>query len=1399
MAEGPIQGLSIGLGLDTTGIDQGLKQLKPKLAMVNSEMKANMSAFDKGEKSVNKYETQLTGLNKKLELQKSATAAAKAEYEKMVAQHGEGSRQAERAATAYNNEVASVNNLERHVNSLTDELRQFQTEQDAANSGMGRLGSSLDNVGGKVSAIGGKMTSAGKGLSMGLTAPIMAFGAAGIAAFNEVDEAIDTVITKTGATGAAAEVLTENFRTVAKRVPQDLQSVGDAIGEVNTQFGFMGKELEDASELMLQFADINGTDVTAASIASKQAIEAYGLANSDLNSVLDSVTKTAQDTGQSVDDLFDKATKGAPQIKALGLNFAEGTALIGGFEKAGVDSGAALSSLSKAQVNFAKDGKTLEEGLNDTIKSIMNAKSETDALTTASEIFGTKGGPRMVDAIKRGTFNLEDFAGASEKAAGAVKNTFDETVDPIDQAAIAMNNAKLAMSEVGEVIQVALLPFMEKATSVLGNVADKFRGMSPEAKNATLMIGGIAAAAGPVLMVLGGLASSLGAVITFFGSAATAVSIMGTGVAAATPLIGGLASVFTVLTGPIGLGIAAVAGLTIAGVALYNHLKKDAIPEVDRFGDQVSESTKEALGGFFELSDGAQENLIDLRINGTAITEEMAAEMVGQYASMNEQIMGAMKSRHNEELQEMESFFAESQTLTSTREAEIVEERKKANQKAIEDQDFYENRVKAIMESALAEKRELTKSELDQIDAINKEMNENAVKYLSESEMEQKIIMERMVASAGDLNARQAAEVVKKSAEARDAVIADAEAKYDEVVAFAIRERDETGSISEEEAAAIIKSAEITRNTSVFHAEKMHEDVVGEAKLQAQEHVKLVDWSTGEILSKWDVYKNGVVERFRKTNEESLADFKRWGNNFSEWQKSVSESSKLLWDVWGKDLVVGFARSTSDALSKFKNWGGLLKSAGGSIMTILGNEMMGGLGKVVNGLIGGLNWVLDKLSVKKIPLWNVPKFGNNGGASGGGGGSRNAIAAYAHGTPGHPGGLALVGDGKGDNAGSELIHTPDGKLGLSPASNTLLDLPKGTTVLSAKETKRLFSPVPKYANGIGDIASHMWGAGKDLLQAGKAKVFDVFDYLTNPKKLLDIGLAAAGFKMPSAGGFIKDALSGGMNMVKNGALDFIKKQLADFGGSGQGFGSAFRKTSSFGFRFHPITGEPSMHNGDDYGAAPGTPIPAQAGGRVSQAGFHGIRGNFVRVKTGIMERIYQHNLRNLVGTGDTVKAGQYVGTVGSTGSSTGPHLHYEVLRNGRHINPKGLATGGMTTGFMTSTLHEEGYPEIVIPTAPHRRTDAMKLLALAGRKIAGGNDNNVIRPNQLPNAQGNDNSLMQKLLNATLEQNQLLLQIFQKDSSVYMDSDSVVGTIGNQMDTYFGNSTSNNAFLKGMK
>jgi murein DD-endopeptidase MepM/ murein hydrolase activator NlpD len=111
-------------------------------------------------------------------------------------------------------------------------------------------------------------------------------------------------------------------------------------------------------------------------------------------------------------------------------------------------------------------------------------------------------------------------------------------------------------------------------------------------------------------------------------------------------------------------------------------------------------------------------------------------------------------------------------------------------------------------------------------------------------------------------------------------------------------------------------------------------------------------------------------------------------------------------------------------------------------------------------------------------------------------------------------------------------------------------------------------------------------------------------------------------------------------------------------------------TSSFGMRFHPILGFSRMHQGIDYGAPMGTPIEAAAEGRVSFAGWHGGHGNYVQIRhPGDMGTGYAHMSRIIAKPGQLVRAGQLIGYVGSTGLSTGPHLHFEVFKNNQAVNP----------------------------------------------------------------------------------------------------------------------------------
>ncbi|MDA7830935.1 M23 family metallopeptidase [Candidatus Pelagibacter sp.] len=118
-----------------------------------------------------------------------------------------------------------------------------------------------------------------------------------------------------------------------------------------------------------------------------------------------------------------------------------------------------------------------------------------------------------------------------------------------------------------------------------------------------------------------------------------------------------------------------------------------------------------------------------------------------------------------------------------------------------------------------------------------------------------------------------------------------------------------------------------------------------------------------------------------------------------------------------------------------------------------------------------------------------------------------------------------------------------------------------------------------------------------------------------------------------------------------------------------------RLSSAFGMRKHPIDGYNKMHRGTDFAAPTGTPIMASGSGLVTRARWCGGGGNCIKIKhNSTYETIYAHmkNFARGVKEGVRVKQGQIIGYVGSTGKSTGPHLHYEVIVNGKKINSQTL-------------------------------------------------------------------------------------------------------------------------------
>lgn len=525
---GNIKGITIEIDGNTTKFDRAIKDSNKEVNALNKELRNIDSSL-----KFNPGNVELLG--QKQELLKQKTQAAKEKLEALKAAQADVEKQfanGEIDQGQYNKFQQEVIKAESQVKTFNGQLKETEKElksMQGLSGVMNKVGDGFEKAGKKMSDIGGK-------LSKGVTAPIVAIGTAAGAAWKGIDDALDTIVTKTGATGDAMKEFEGNFKNVFTSIPADAQQVGDAIGELNTQFGLTGEALEQTSTQMVQFAEINGTDITNSTIAAKQAMEQFGASTEELPGFLDTVTAAAQQTGQSTDSIFEAVKRGAPQLKAMGLDMNQSAMMMAKFQQAGLDSSKTISMLTRAQTNFAKEGKTLKEGMVEFFKIVEQGGSSVDVINQATEIFG-KNGATMVDNIVAGKISLEDFTASAANYSGTVAETFDATRDPIDMLKQSLNGLATLGAELFNTIQEVAAPILEQLVEHIKSLREKWEELSPQTQQTIVKVAAIAAAIGPLLIVLGKMATGIGVVVKALAAFASPVGIVVALVAGAVALI----------------------------------------------------------------------------------------------------------------------------------------------------------------------------------------------------------------------------------------------------------------------------------------------------------------------------------------------------------------------------------------------------------------------------------------------------------------------------------------------------------------------------------------------------------------------------------------------------------------------------------------------------------------------------------------------------------------------------------------------------------------------------------------------------------------------------------------------------------------------------------------------
>lgn len=428
---------------------------------------------------------------------------------------------------------------------------------------------------------------------------------------------------------------------------------------------------------------------------------------------------------------------------------------------------------------------------------------------------------------------------------------------------------------------------------------------------------------------------------------------------------------------------------------------------------------------------------------------------------------------------------------------------------------------------------------------------------------------------------------------------------------------------------------------------------------------------------------------------------------------NVVNGFKAMYDK-GKSWIDKLKNFLSDSVSGFK-----------SIAKKVGAGVANGAIKGLNAMIKGINTLSDKIMNKKLIKNEIPEVKLSTGTGGSNSVRTNSKGQLQEDT------LAMVndkgpGNGKGRNGHQELIRDKDGSLFAPKGRNVVLPLRKGMEVINGRNTQSMIENgnIAAFHNGTGDKphkkhksekrpnalqvgmasvdsgykALKSYGSKKtaELVAKGSKVALDAWDYVENPSKLVDTVMNQFGVNFDDIKAVYGDIIKHSYNKLKNSLKKKVMEWFVDASDGGGGGSNPFANNPAY----HWVRGfNPPSHYGLDYGANTGTKIPSSVSGRVVKAWSSPYGGgNEVQVASGGMGHIFMHMNKRSVQAGDMVKQGQKLGEVGSTGNSSGPHIHWQVNKgtsyasNNQAIDPLKWAKdnpskgggGGMLSNVITA-------------------------------------------------------------------------------------------------------------------
>lgn len=261
----------------------------------------------------------------------------------------------------------------------------------------------------------------------------------------EFDVAYDAIRVGTGATGEQLNALKQDFKDVYSSVPTTMEDASKAVADFNTRLGLNGKELSDLSKQAIAVSGMMKEDLNTTIQASSQAFKQWGIDSKDMGKSMDYIFKVSQSTGIGFNELMNSMKVTGPAMQQLGFSFEQSAAMMGQMEKAGINTNEALKAMKKSVGVFAKEGYNASDGFKVYSEAIKNAKTETEAITLANEIFGMRAGSTMANAIRKGALSIDEFTKSLANSDETIMKALWDTADATEKSQILTQQIQTAV------------------------------------------------------------------------------------------------------------------------------------------------------------------------------------------------------------------------------------------------------------------------------------------------------------------------------------------------------------------------------------------------------------------------------------------------------------------------------------------------------------------------------------------------------------------------------------------------------------------------------------------------------------------------------------------------------------------------------------------------------------------------------------------------------------------------------------------------------------------------------------------------------------------------------------------------------------------------------------------